>query len=143
MSNEQTFRDVIGAIQAQDWAKLRSLATDDYSFIGGPMPMDLDAFIAVQGAIETAMPDFTFHIDKITVNGDTLTGELHVTATHTATLSLPVPGMQPIPATNKQVTVPDRVVVTFRAGKIASVEAKPPANGGMGALLAALGVQFG
>jgi predicted ester cyclase len=140
MSNEQTWRDGLAAIQARDWTKFRNLVTDDFSFVGGPMPMNLDAFMATQGAIGAAMPDFTFHVDKIAGSGDSLTCELHVTATHTAALSLPVPGMPSIPATNKHVTVPDYLIVTFRGGKVASVETKPPANGGMGALLHAVGV---
>jgi predicted ester cyclase len=138
MSNEQTFRDAMAAIQAQDWNKLRTLATDDFQFLGGPMPMNLDAFTATQGAIGTAMPDFTFHFDKITGNGDNLICDLHVTATHTAALSLP--GMPSVPATNKHLTVSDHLLVTLRNGKIAMVESKASADAGMGALLRAIGV---
>lgn len=138
MSNEQTFRDALAAIQAQDWKKLRSMATDDYTFTGGPMPMNMDAFIATQSAIHAAMPDFKFYIDNIEGEGDNLTCELHVTATHTAPLNLP--GMPPVSPTNKHLTVPDYLLVTFRNGKIAQVESNPPANGGMGAVLRALGV---
>lgn len=138
MSNEQTFRDALAAIQAQDWKKLRSMATDDYTFTGGPMPMDMDAFIATQSAIAAAMPDFTFYVDNIEGQGDNLACELHVTSTHTAALNLP--GMPPIPATNKHLTVHDYLLVTFRGGKIAQVESNPPANGGMGAMLKAIGV---
>ncbi len=138
MSNEQIFRDAMTAIQAQDWNKLQSLATSDFSFLGGPMPMNLDAFIATQGAIGTAMPDFNFHLDEIRANGDNLTCDLHVTATHSAALSLP--GMPSVPATNKHVTVSDHLLVSMRNGKIATVESKPSADGGMGALLRAIGV---
>ena len=140
MSNEQTFREAMKAIAAADWGKLRSLATDDFTFLGGPAPMNFDAFTATQGAIKAAMPDFTFHIEKIAGDGDHLTCELHATATHTATLNLPIPSVPSIPATNNRVTVPDYLLITFRNGKIATVESQPPANGGMGALLHAIGV---
>ncbi len=140
MSNEQTFRDGMKAIEAADWGKLRSLVTDDFTFLGGPMPMNFDAFTATQGAIKAAMPDFTFHIENITADGDHMTCELNATATHTATLSLPVPGMPSIPATNKHMTVPDYLLITFRNGKIATVKSQPPTDGGMGALLHAIGV---
>jgi len=140
MTNQQTFQAGLEAIQARDWAKFKTLITDDYAFLGGPMPMNTEMFIAVQDAVGAAFPDFAFHVDKMTGGDDTFTCDLHVTATHTNTLTLPIPGLPPIAATNKSLTVPDSLKVTVRNGKIAVVEAVPVPNGGMGALLKAIGV---
>lgn len=140
MSNQQTFQAGLDAIQARDWAKFKTLVTDDYAFLGGPMPMNTEMFIAVQDAIGSAFPDFAFHVDKMTGTDDVFMCELHVTASHSNTLTLPIPGLPPIPATHKSLSVPDALKVTMRNGKIASVEAVPVPNGGMGALLKAIGV---
>lgn len=140
MNKQQQFQAGLDAIQAKDWQKFRTLVTSDYTFIGGPMPFDLETFIAVQDAIQRALPDFAFHVDRVQPDGDGLLIDLHVTATHTASLSLPMPGAPTIPPSNKHFTIPDKLKVTYRGDKVATIEAQPVPNGGIGGLLRSMGL---
>jgi predicted ester cyclase len=80
-----------------------------------------------------------FEIQKLTVDGDRASVKVRWSGTQTGPLSLP--GMPTIPATGKKVSVEDGYVVTVRGDKVSHFEIQSPADGGIPAAIAQLGVK--
>ncbi len=66
---------------------------------------------------------------------------VQITGTHTRDLVLPVPGMPPIPATGKRVSLPEEhITFTFKGDTLASLTSDNVPGGGIPGLLAQIGV---
>jgi predicted ester cyclase len=129
------------ATEAGDMAKAGSYMTDDFAF-SGPMPQPLGKaeFLALQGALVAALPDWKFNAKDFKVQGNKVTATVQITGTHTATLSPIMPGMPPIPATGKKVALPpEPFSVTLRGDKLAAFEVAQTPAGGVPGLLAQIG----
>jgi predicted ester cyclase len=87
------------------------------------------------------MPDLQFDIQEVTVNGNQATVKAQWGGTQTGSLSLPVPGMPAIPPTGKKVSTRDDFIVTVEGDKVSHLHVESPADGGVQAILAQLGVQ--
>ena len=142
MSVEQVARDFIA--QMDDMQKTESRLTPDAMVSGGVLPAPMPAMQAMNlmGALKTAFPDLQFDIQKVTVNGNQATVNAQVSGTNTGPFSLPVPGMPSIPPTGKKVSVPDRYIVTVDGDKVSHLQVDSPADGGIPAMLAQLGVKM-
>jgi hypothetical protein len=57
-------------------------------------------------------------------------------------LSLPMPGMPSIPATGKMVSVKDTYIITVEGDKVSHIQVESPADGGVPAALAQIGVKM-
>jgi predicted ester cyclase len=87
------------------------------------------------------MPDLKFDIQQVTVNGNQATVKAQWGGTQTGPLSLPMPGMPTIPPTGKKVSVKDTYVITVQGDKVSHMHVESPADGGIPAALAQLGVK--
>jgi predicted ester cyclase len=96
--------------------------------------------LKVTAGLITAFPDFRIEIQKLTVDGDRAWVKVRWSGTQTGPLSLP--GMPTIPATRKKVSVEDAYVVTVRGDKVSHFEIQSPADGGIPAAIAQLGVKM-
>ena len=143
MSVEQVARDLISNMTDVEGTKAR--LTPDAMASGGvlPQPMPaLEAFKIVSG-LKTAFPDIKFNVEKVTVNGNQAKVEVQVTGTNTGPLSLPMPGMPSnMPPTGKKVSANDAFVVTVEGDKVSRLEVDSPADGGLPAILAQIGVKM-
>ena len=141
MSVEQIARDFV--TNMTDPEKLKGLATADAVVSGGvlPHPTPLMEAMGVVGALATAMPDFKFDIERVTVNGNEATVEVKWGGTHSGPLDLPLPGMPTIPPTGKKALVGDAFVVTVQGDKVSHLQVESPADGGIPGALAQLGVK--
>jgi hypothetical protein len=142
MDAQKLVRDTFTAMEAGDMAKAGGYLTDDFMFSGPvPQPIGKADFLGLQGALVKAIPDWKFNSSNFKVQGDTLKGTVQITGTHTETLAPIMPGMPPVPATGKRVTLPQEpFTVTIRGDKLASFEAAQVAGGGVPGLLAQIGV---
>jgi hypothetical protein len=61
---------------------------------------------------------------------------------HTGPLSLPMPGFPTLPGTGKKVSVKDAYLVTVQGDKVSHLRVDSPADGGIPAILAQLGVKM-
>jgi hypothetical protein len=75
------------------------------------------------------------------LNGNQATVKAQWSGTQTGPLSLPVPGMATVPPTGKKASVKDTYVVTVQGDKVAHLRVESPADGGIPAALAQLGVK--
>src|SRR5512146_1645854 len=105
MSVEQIARDFIAKMN--DEGVTKSYLTPDAVAAGGvlPQPMPASEALKMMGALNTAFPDLKFDIQNVTVKGNQATVQAVWSGTNKGPLNLPIPGMQSIPATGKQVAV--------------------------------------
>src|SRR6266545_4774457 len=141
MSVEQVARDLITMMT--DVEKTKASLTADAMASGGvlPQPMPaLEAFKIISG-LTTAFPDLKFEVEQVTVNGNQATVKAQISGTNTGPLSLPMPGMPSnVPPTGKKVSAKDVFVVTVEGDKVSHLQVDSPADGGLPAILAQLGV---
>ena len=142
MSVEQVARDVVSNMTNLE--KLKTMLTADAMASGGVLPQPIPAMEAlkVTGGLTTAFPDLKFDVQQVTVNGDQATVNVQWSGTNTGELSLPIPGMQPVPPTGKKVSVKDTYIITVQGDKVSHFTVKSPADGGIPAALAQMGVKM-
>ena len=141
MSIEQIAREVVTNMTNTE--KLKGMLAADAMASGGVLPQPIPAMEAlkVMGGLTTAFPDLKFNIQRVTVNGNRATVEAIWSGTNTGPLSLPIPGMPTIPATGKKVTVKDSYIITVQGDKVSHFQVESPADGGIPAAIAQLGVK--
>jgi hypothetical protein len=142
MSVEQVARDVVSNMTNIDM--LKGMATADAMASGGvlPQPIPLMEALKVSAGLATAFPDLKFDIQQVTVKGDQATVKAQWSGTNTGPLNLGMPGMPPIPPTGKKVSVKDAYVVTVQGDKVSHFQVESPADGGIPAALAQMGVKM-
>jgi predicted ester cyclase len=141
MSVEQVARDFVTMMN--DVEKTKSHMTPDAIASGGVLPKAIPALeaIKVMSALTAAMPDLKFHVESVTVNGNQATVKAQWGGTQTGTLNLGMPGMPAIPPTGKKVSVKDAYLLTVEGDKVSRMQVQSPADGGIPAALAQLGVK--
>lgn len=142
MTKIETAKAFSAALEARDFDMAASYLADDFVFSGPvPQPLGKQEFIAVQSAFEDAFQDWSFNSHDEVEQGDKVVAAVQITGTHTRDLVLPMPGMPPIPATNKRVSLPvEHITFTFRGDKIASLTSDNVPGGGVPGVLQQIGV---
>jgi predicted ester cyclase len=143
MSKIDTVKAFSEALETRDFDKAASYLADDFVFTG-PVPQSIgkQAFIAVQSAFEDAFQGWSFNSHDEVEQGEKVVAAVQITGTHTRDLVLSMPGMPPIPATGKGVSLPvEHITFTFKGDKIASLTSDNVPGGGVAGVLAQIGVQ--
>jgi predicted ester cyclase len=141
MTVEQIARDFVSSMNDLD--KVQSMLTPDAVVDGGvlPQPMPaMEAFRIVNG-LNTALPDLKFDVQRVSVNGNQATVNILWSGTQTRTFTPPMPGMMPIPATGKPVSVKDTFILTIQGDKVSHMTVDSPSDGGIPAALAQMGAK--
>jgi predicted ester cyclase len=141
MSVEQVARDFVKSLNDPD--KLKGLLVPDAIASGGVLPQAMPALeaLGMMNALITAMPDLSFDVEQVTVQGDQATVRVTWNGTQSGPLSLPLPGVPALPPTGKKVSVKDAYVLSVQGDKISHLRVDSPADGGIPAALAQLGVK--
>lgn len=142
MSVEQVARDLV--LNMNNAEKMKAMVAADAMASGGvlPQPIPMMEAMKVMAGLSTAFPDLKFDVQQVTVNGNQATVKAQWSGTNTGPLSFPMPGMQPIPATGKKVSVKDAYVVTVQGDKVSHMKVELPADGGIPGALAQMGVKM-
>ncbi|MDR3576871.1 MAG: ester cyclase [Anaerolineaceae bacterium] len=142
MSVEQVARDF--TMQFFVVEKTRARLTPTTMVSGGVLPQPVPATEALKivSGLAAAMPDIKTEVQQLTVNGNQATVKLRWSGTQTAPLSLPIPGMPTVPATGKKVSVMDGFLLTIEGDKVSKMVVESPADGGIPAALAQMGVKM-
>ena len=140
MTVEQVARDLV--MNMNNAAKIKAMVTADAMASGGvlPQPIPVMEAMKVMDGLTTAFPDLKFDIQQVTVNGNQATVKAMWSGTNTGALSLP--GMPSVPATGKKVSVKDAYTVTVQGDKVSHMKVESPADGGIPAAMAQLGVKM-
>jgi hypothetical protein len=135
---EKALRDIEkGAIDASSY-------TEDMVFSGPvPRPMNRNEYVALLRDIVRGCPDWNFHARDYRVVGDTVKFTINITGTQTKTLAGIIPGMDPLPATNRHFILPEEhLTIKVRGDRISECVADTVPGGGVMGLLSQLGVQL-
>jgi len=141
MSVEQIARDFITRLN--DVSAAEAYLTPDAVAAGGVLPQPIPAkeAISLMSALNTAFPDLKFDIQNVTVEGNQATVQAIWSGTNKGPLNMPLPGLQSIPPTGKQVSVKDTYIVTVQGDKVSRIEVNSPPDGGIPAALGQIGVK--
>lgn len=142
MSKTDTVEKFSDALEANDFEKAASYLSDDFTLSGPtPQPVGKNEFIAIQSAFMRAFPDWSFNQGTPQEQGDKVLATIQITGTNTHDLI--VPGMPPIPATGKKVSLPiEHMEFIFKGDKIASLSSDGVPGGGIAGVLEQIGVQL-
>jgi predicted ester cyclase len=142
MSVEQVARDFVSHMNNAE--TMNTMVTTDAMASGGvlPQPIPIAEAMKVMDGLMTAFPDLKFEVKQVTVNGNQATVNTMWSGRNSGPLSLPMPGMPAIPATGKTVSVKDTYIVTVEGDKVSHMQIDSPADGGLPAALAQMGVKM-
>ena len=142
MSVEQVARDFVSHMNNAE--TMNTMVTADAMASGGvlPQPIPIAEAMKVMDGLMTAFPDLKFEVKQVTVNGNQATVNTMWSGRNSGPLSLPMPGMPAIPATGKTVLVKDTYIVTVEGDKVSHMQIDSPADGGLPAALAQMGVKM-
>ena len=142
MSVEQVARDFVSHMNNAE--TMNTMVTADAMASGGvlPQPIPIAEAMKVMDGLMTAFPDLKFEVQQVTVNGNQATVNAMWSGRNSGPLSLPMPGMPAIPATGKTVSVKDTYIVTVQGDKVSHMQMDSPADGGLPAALAQMGVKM-
>lgn len=134
-------KQVLQAIENQDWNAARALLSDDFKFSGAvPVPIGPDEWLGIHRALAAAMSDFAFHYQATGGSGNQAKGTVQVGGTHDGTFSVPIPGIPTITATGKKILNPvEHVAVTVQDGKVTDYVVEHLATGGVVGLVSQMG----
>lgn len=138
--NAELAQRFFAAIEAGDWEQVKALVTDDFTCIGPvPSPTTLSIWLDFQQAVHHAFPDWSYNLRDVKADADVVELKVHITATHSQKLSLPLHSVPPLEATGKRIELPDeQAKLTFRDGKICKLETQSAQGGGAEGILAQL-----
>jgi predicted ester cyclase len=142
MSIEQIARDLV--LNMANVEKVKTMVTTDAMASGGVLPQAIPLMesMKVTAGLFTAFPDLKFDIQNVSVRGNQATVNAIWSGTNSGPLNLPMPGMENIPPTGKKVSVKDAYIITVQGEKVSHFEIVSPADGGIPAALAQLGVKM-
>ena len=142
MTGIEIVKAILAAVEAGDFNKASGMLSDDMVFAGPvPEPVSKREFVGLQIAMQAGIPDWKFNAADLKENGNQVTAVLQITGTQTKELKLPMPGMAPIPATGKHVSLPkEPATFTIKDGKVSRLETAAVPGGGVMGVLAQLGV---
>jgi predicted ester cyclase len=142
MNIEQVARNFV--MNMGDEQKVTTQLTPDAMVDGGIMPRPMPAMeaIKIMEGLTKAMPDLTFDIQQVDVNGNMATVKARWSGTQTGPLNLGMPGLPSIPPTGKRVSVDDIYELTVKGDKVSHMTVESPSNGGIPGALSQLGVKL-
>jgi hypothetical protein len=141
MDAEQTVRDFMSAVTA-DIAAAADYLADDFSVTGmAPAPIDRTAFLEAHDGFNRAMPDRRFILSGVQSEGNKVTALVGLRGTHTGVMVVPIPGVEPVQPTHRQIDLPPTLMAfILHEGKIASIHADPSPESGLAGLMKQIGV---
>ena len=144
MNAVDTVKTCITALQSGDLELAASNLSDDFLLTGLlPTPLRKSEFLALQGELLTAMPDFSYNLAEIHKEEREVLALIQITGTHTRDLTLSVLGLPTIPATGIAVTLPQvRTAFQVEEGKLLGMQVEAVPGGSLEGLLQQVGAEL-
>ncbi|MHA1984229.1 MAG: ester cyclase [Candidatus Hodarchaeales archaeon] len=130
-SKEELLKKFFEAAEANDFSKVENMVTDSFTFSGPvPEPLGKQGYLAFLKGNSVAFSEFRYNHSNFSESCDNCTCRVQVSGKHTGELA--IPGMNPIPATNKDFKLPgETVTATFIGEKISKFASDPHPEGGV------------
>ncbi len=144
MNATDTVKTCITALQSGDIELAAKIISDDFLLLGmTPNPLRKNEFLALQGELLTAMPDFSYNLAGIQQEAGDVITLIQITGTHTRDLTLSVLGLPTIQATGIAVTLPLlRTAFQLEEGKVLGMQIETVPGGGIEGLLQQVGTEL-
>lgn len=127
MSLVETAVDFFEKIEQARWQEVADLLIEDFKYFGPfPEPVGRDTWLSVMASLRLAFPDWSFNLQNVREEGDTVRSTIRITGTHTEELDLSPIGLPSIPATSIHFELPDENArILFKANKILELHVNP------------------
>jgi hypothetical protein len=144
MDQDKIVENFFNAIEKNDFTTAESLLTPTFKVTGvGPEPLGAKEFLGLHRAFNTGMPDFKFNYRIGNVSKNIVETKVKLTGTHTKEMTAPLPGLHNIPATNKNLRMPEeKVRIILKDNKIDGVQLEQTPGGGVPGVLKQLGIEM-
>lgn len=144
MNKREIVQTLMDSIQKGDFAKAKTLLTDDFKFSGPiPEPINREAWLAMSASLKTAFPDLNYHFNITESDGDFVKATSQLSGTHTGSFDLTNMKMGVIPATKKAFSAKlEKTRVTVKENKISLWAVEPTEGAGLKAILGQLGLKL-
>ena len=131
MSNLEMAKKFLESAEQGNLDEIRNMVSDNFTFQGPvPEPLNIEQYIEFLQGTMKAFGEFKYNASNYMEEGGTCQCNIKITGKHTGELAMP--GMDPIPATNKTFELPtEKIVTTFDGDKISMMEAQVHADGGL------------
>lgn len=144
MSDVETVKTFITALQSEDLGLAADRMTDDFEMTGWTtQPIGKNEFLALQSELNNAMPDFSYNLSNEHKLHEEVSAYIHISGTHTQDLSLPTLGIPLIPYTGIAIELPQvQAKFVLKAKKISEMRIESVAGGSLNGMLQQLGTEI-
>jgi predicted ester cyclase len=133
--------EYIAGLKAHDVDQIAATVAEDLRFITPTSTKDKGQFLSFLRALYAAFPDWHYDHDEPELRGDVIAVKWRQGGTHTGTLALP--GMVPVPATGKKVTIPEQFFFyRVRGEQLVEIRPDPIAAGAPQGIFEQIGVEW-
>ena len=137
----EVLRTYIAGLKAHDVDAIADTVAADLAFVSPTRTLDRNQFLQMLRALYAAFPDWGYDHDEPEWQDDMLAVRWRQGGTHTGTFALP--GLDPIPATSRRVTIPaHHFYYRVRGGEIVEIRPEPVPGGAPRGILEQLGVEL-
>jgi predicted ester cyclase len=131
----------IEGLKAHDVERIAGTVADDLAFVAATRTLNKPQFLAMLRALYAGFPDWHYDHDPVEVRPDCYAVKWRQSGTHLGTWDLP--GMDPIPATGKQVRIPEHYFFyKVRDDQIVQIRPDPIPGGAPRGILEQVGVDM-
>ncbi|GHO88729.1 hypothetical protein [Dictyobacter formicarum] len=139
-------RTVITALQGNEFEVAAERINDSFTMTGfASKGLNKAQFLSLQYELLAAMPDLSYNLGNVvrTEEANTVRASVTLTGTHTRDLSLPLFGLESIPATGVSVVLPQtNLICHVEHGQLSRLEFENITGGGLVGLLQQLGSEI-
>jgi hypothetical protein len=129
----------IKGLETHDVDRIAAAVADDLEFVTPARTLDKEQFLQMLRALYAGFPDWHYDHDEPELRGEVIAIRWRQGGTHTATFALP--GLEPVPATGRAVTIPEHFFFyRVRGGLLVEVRPEPVPGGAPRGILEQIGV---
>jgi SnoaL-like domain len=130
----------IEGLKAHDVERIASVVADDLDFVTPARILNKEQFLDLLRALYAGFPDWHYDHDEPGWRGDVIAVKWRQGGTHTGTFAWP--GLEPIPATGKVVTIPEHFFFyRVRGDVLVEIRPEPVPGGAPRGILEQIGVE--
>lgn len=128
-------------LKTHDVDRIAGTVADELAFVTATATLTKEQFLQMLRALYTGFPDWHYDHDEPEVRGDVIAVKWRQGGTHTGTFALP--GLPPVPATNRKVQIPEHhFFYRIRGDKIIEIRPEQVPGGAPRGILEQIGVRM-
>ena len=144
MENLELAKEFLSSIEQKNFDRVEELIDEQFSFRGPvPEPTDKKGFLEMHRALLAGLSNFKYNATDLKAEGDVVTGNIEITAKHTATLDLSFMDGPVVEATQKEIKLPKEAFTSrIKESKVIEITSETPEDGGLRAILKQIGAEI-